>query len=271
MSTTARQLQITYHPSPPDHQKPALYAKGFKSASVDQLQRIAKCISSFVWSPCIWNQGERKEANFLSSDWAVLDFDDGEMTLSQAMEQWQDCVHVIGTTKSHLKEKGGLVCDRFRVALKFSQTITDLKTYRYNMKILLDRFPADKACKDGARFFFPCTQIVSIQGGEESFLEEVNNMVPDHFEKENTAKIEKYKRSLKLPGSLVLRIKTPIVEGKINTTLYGLGKDLAKYGMSLEETFQIVARYVVVDLNKDDYRQGLINGHKSIEKERKKQ
>jgi len=232
------------------------------------MERIANCILRCAWSGCVWSKGERKESNFVSADWAVLDFDDGEMALSEALEEWSDTVHIIGTTKTHQVLKSGRVCDRFRVALLLDQTITDIRAYRYTMSLLVKKYPADKGCRDGARFFWPCTKIVSIGGEASCFFEKANLNVPENFEKENEAKIARYQGSLILTPSLALKIKTPILEGKINTTLYGFGRDLAKYGFSLEESINLIARCNVVDLGKDDYMQGLVNGHNSIKKEK---
>ena len=151
---------ISYHPE--RGLGAAAYAAGFRTVDTNAVERIAKGISRYVWSPCVWESGQRKRVNFLRADWAVLDFDSGEMTLAEALKAWCDCIHVIGTTRHHQREKDGKpACDRFRVALLFEMPVMVLEDYEHTMRTLTERYPADPAAKDGARFFFPCAEIVS--------------------------------------------------------------------------------------------------------------
>ena len=62
-------------------------------------------IESHVWSPIIWKDGYRAKKNFTSARLLVLDFDDGNLTLEQAIEKFEPYIHIIGTTKSHQIEK----------------------------------------------------------------------------------------------------------------------------------------------------------------------
>jgi hypothetical protein len=142
---------------------PLFYGGGFESVVIKDLTRIANGISRFVWSPIKWVNGSRCQNNFVYSYYAVLDFDNGELSLEQAKKSFCDVNHIIGTTRNHQAQKNGKPpCDRFRVLLEFEHPITDLRTYRYNMFLLCARFDADKACVDGARFFYPCREIVSV-------------------------------------------------------------------------------------------------------------
>ena len=133
------------------------------------LGTVARLIVAKPWSGCLWQGGYRAERNFIRSDLAVLDFDDGTWTIAdaQAMLAHSDLGGLIGTTKSHqLAKKNQPACDRFRLVIPWQRPITDLRTYRQNMERLVEMLPVDKACKDGARFFFPCTAIVhSAWGG----------------------------------------------------------------------------------------------------------
>lgn len=154
---------LSYNLTPPNPSKPWQYTKGFKTAALDDWARIARGISSYVWSGIVWKDGERRGANFLHSDLCVLDFDDGEMTLEQAQESFCDLVHVIGTTKSHqLAKDGKPACDRFRVIFPWAERITDPDVYAVNMEALCRKYPMDAKTKDLARYFFPCTKIVSV-------------------------------------------------------------------------------------------------------------
>lgn len=157
------------------------YGYGFKTADVVDMKRIAKCMTKYVWSPCIWKDGRRSQQNFIAARFCVLDFDDGEMTLAEAKNIFCDCVHIIGTTKSHQKVKNNIVCDRFRVLFVFAHPIEDLRLYRWNMHKYMRNYPCDKSCKDGARFFYPCQEIVSISS--EGYKQDIFLNVPDTFEK----------------------------------------------------------------------------------------
>lgn len=126
---------------------------------------IEKVIKSQVWSPIKWCEGIRKESHFIGSLLCALDFDSPETPLPWAFETFADFDVIIGTTKSHQKEKNGITCDRYRVVMWFAEPIMSLELYKHNMKLLIEKYGADKACKDGARFFFPCTEIVASHAG----------------------------------------------------------------------------------------------------------
>jgi len=129
-------------------------------------------MTRFTWSPIIFDGGIREQARFLRADWCALDFDDGEMTLDRAVNNvFADCIRVIGTTKSHQKLKAGVRADRFRVLLKFERPITSLDEYRATMVHYIEHHGADPACKDGARFFWPCQEIVDIS--TEGYTQEI--------------------------------------------------------------------------------------------------
>ena len=120
-------------------------------------------ITSYAWSPIVWRGGVRRQENFLFANYAVLDVDAG-MPIAHAIDKvFRDVCHIIGTTRSHGKEKNGVVCDRYRVIVPFVRPIYDLATYRHNMQLIVDEYDVDRACKDGGRFFYPCVEIVSEQ------------------------------------------------------------------------------------------------------------
>lgn len=150
---------------------PSKFPKGFKyleSSRFDdqyKFEYLEKCITKYVWSPMLFRSGIRNEEHFKAVLVCGLDFDSPSTTLSWALETFKEYAHIIGTTKSHQREKKGVVCDRFRVVLLFQEIITDLNLYKYNIALLTDKYKADKACKDGARFFFPCKEIVSRGNG----------------------------------------------------------------------------------------------------------
>lgn len=217
------------------------YSRGFRAADVVDLERIAKCLERFVWSPIVWRDGVRRQDNFLFADYCVLDFDTPEMSLRQALHSFCDMRHIIGVTKSHHKDKNGEVCDRFRVVIPFEERITDLRHYRYVMYKILSRHPVDKVCKDGARFFYPCTDIISLD--KEGYNEEVPP-VPDYFERASEKQIEACRIGHSSGERVRSFFKRNYRANNRNNTIYGVSKDLAALGYEGEQIFQIVKKFM---------------------------
>ena len=130
---------------------------------------VAKLVREFAWSPIVWVGGVRKSDAFAAALWCALDFDDGAYTIAQACDDVTSAglAHVIGTTKSHGMPKGDApACDRFRMLLRFDRVVDSRATYERVMRAAMQDFTsADKSCKDAARFFFPCVDIVSAAKG----------------------------------------------------------------------------------------------------------
>ena len=214
------------------------YARGFKAADTNDIERLKRAITGFVWSPCIWRGGARKQENFERADWCVLDFDSGEMSLDEACNTFCDMFHIIGTTRSHQKEKGGVKCDRYRVALLFEKPIFSLRDYRYTMWKMTRRYPIDRSARDGARFFFPCTEIV--QASSDGYVEECLK-APETFERYSPAKHDAMRKAKVLPPLARRALLSLVPVGERNTTWYWVAKELKKVGLEHEEIFRLVA------------------------------
>ena len=157
---------ISWHKSKSER----MVAKGWHTLSDDPfdgwtVKYLEKCICRTIWSPIKYREGIRLESHFLGAMVCALDFDGPDTPLSWARETFKDYDVIIGTTKSHQKQKNGIVCDRYRVLMWFKEPIYDAATYKHNMGLLINKHGADKACKDAARFFFPCVDIVESHGG----------------------------------------------------------------------------------------------------------
>ncbi len=218
----------------------AAYARGFKTADIDDLPRICRGIAGFVWSPCIWRDGVRKQENFQRADWCVLDFDDGEMTLEQAKSTFCDTIHIIGTTKSHqVAKRDSAACDRFRVLMLFEQPILRLKDYRYTMRKILRRYPVDQAPKDGARFFFPCKEIV--QCSDTGYTEPTHE-APEWFECPRRERSQAYRNAGIVPPFVRQRLIAPIPVGTRNTTWYWVAIELRRVGFDPEDILVMIIK-----------------------------
>lgn len=215
--------------------EPNGFYKDFKTADISDFTRISSCMSKFVWSPCIWKDGIRHQSNFIRADYCVLDFDDGEMSLSQAINTFCDMKCIIGTTKSHQKEKHGIVCDRFRVLLEWEEPITDLRIYRFNMHNFMKNYPCDKKCKDGGRFFYPCNDIVFYS--KEGYVEAVNKRVPDRFEVYSDPN-PVFQHLLIPPSVFLKRLDRNYKADNRNNAFYGFAKDCVKIGLTDDAIIQ---------------------------------
>lgn len=193
-------------------EKTAFPTRGYKPA-----QKLTAFITRGVWSPIVYTKGYRHQDNFRYADWCTLDFDKNA-SLQDAITEFSNHAHIIGTTKSHTEEN-----HRFRVCIPFSERIKDLAVYRYNMKILTDRYGSDPAAKDGARFFYPCKEIVHV--APQGLTIDVWKKLP--------AAPKPRPVSVWSGGALppmlerMLKMRPP-VEGDVNNTLYRLACEFAK-------------------------------------------
>lgn len=134
--------------------------KGNTSASViaiNALPDLKKFITENDWSPAIFRSNYRNNENFESTSLMVLDVDEN-LTIEQALKTFEPYKFLLATTRSHQKEKHGLVCDRFRVILFLEREIKTKEEFISTWFSLKEKFPfIDEKCKDPARFFYKCT------------------------------------------------------------------------------------------------------------------
>lgn len=124
------------------------------STSLENFVNVLK--SNGRYSPFIYNENYRKESNTIlnKTNCIMLDFDDG-LTLEKAKKIFDVYNVIIATTKSHQKEKNGIICDRFRVILPtdYFEDIT-IEDYKQMMSLLILRYGSDNATKDVARYYY---------------------------------------------------------------------------------------------------------------------
>lgn len=171
--------------------------KGFEKVLVPWNDLMDVITMGKAYSPSIFKDGHRHNDNFIGGNNVVfLDIDDG-MTLEQAKSVFKNMKCILITTKSHQKEKNGIVCDRFRVAMMTKEPIDlDANEYRECMSSIFEYFGgvADKATKDPARFFFSSPQdseVIFIDGLEKLDWREIY----DRRKKINAIEIE-YRKSI---------------------------------------------------------------------------
>jgi len=145
---------------------------------IDELQKVVCCTS---WSPFqfryvtdfLTKKGKlvtgnyRETSCFKSTSLLVYDIDDGFL-LSEGIDLCAKLAvgFVVGTTKSHQKEKKGKPpCDRYRIILPLNRTITDPSEFQAVWQHFAQDFGVDPSCKDLARYYQPCKEIVANASG----------------------------------------------------------------------------------------------------------
>ncbi len=136
---------------------PDMATTEFKRRSEDYyFEDIGKVLTmNGRYSPFIFNNDYRSSSNYIRgiSNAIVLDFDDG-FTIKEFM-QASKFAYAIGTTKSHMIEKNGVICERYRVIIP-TETAIDLDQQEYSnmMREIFEKYKgADNACKDTARAY----------------------------------------------------------------------------------------------------------------------
>jgi len=130
--------------------------KGFKSTNIDFWSVHEKITAGVAYSQYSFKDNYRIGTNnFGNINVLCLDFDDG-MTIKEAQEKFKKVNHLIIVTKSHQKNKGGKICDRYRVILPLSTPMTiPVKEYPAMLDFIYRRIGSvDGSTKDIARFFF---------------------------------------------------------------------------------------------------------------------
>ena len=135
------------------------------------LEKLGDSITSSSWSPFLFNNREgtdrpyRQSKLFKETDLLVFDIDE-HLPLAKAIELCRAQAVLIGTTKSHQLEKvSGITMkppvDRYRVIMVLERTITDPDEYRATWMLESQKLGfVDAQCKDLARFYFPCVEVV---------------------------------------------------------------------------------------------------------------
>lgn len=214
---------------------PERMARDWRTAACGDVHALGWLMLAYTWSPIVWTDGRRLQANFLHADFLALDFDSPEFPLAHARRAFAGLTHVIGTTRNHQREKNGVVCDRFRVAIPFAQRITECELYKHNVLLAFAMFEhCDEACKDGARPFFACREIVEIEDDGEPW-----DVDPLPVASPRKRLARRPSRGY-LPATTRRWLADPIPLGTINNTMFKLGSALRRAGFSLDDALDAV-------------------------------
>jgi hypothetical protein len=128
------------------------------------LEALGRAICKHMWSPGTFRDRHRSNANFDSMDLFVADIDGG-CTIEEAKLILAEFECLIGTSRSHQKQKDEKPpCDRFRVLIPLAEPITSDADFKATWFKFHELLPAiDPACKDAARFYYPCTSTTPVR------------------------------------------------------------------------------------------------------------
>lgn len=232
------------------------YAKHWKGSKANSADEIAKLVSTCANSPCMWAYGIRKKRNFVKADWLGLDFDEG-MSLKDAVIEFEPFLHVIGTTKSHQIDKGGITCDRFRVFLKFATPCSNAKDYEHTVKTWVNETKADKACVDAARYFWPCKEIVSIKPyGDLIGVFKAPELPPktrQNFANKRKAYETHHKKNGTYPSWIDGKLEGGCGLGMRNKTTYMIAAELSKLGFGKDKIVDMIEQSSIPGCGSDDF------------------
>lgn len=230
---------ISYHPDSEKAPVGQTFTAGFKTVDTNDPERIAKGIVRFAWSPIVFRGGYRHRDNFLFADWLGLDFEDPNFGLGDALNAFSDMIHIIGTTRNHQVAKGGLPpIDRYRVLVKLENGCESLPDYEWTLRRMRHRYPIDKACVDGARHFFPCREIVSVQ--DDGYTEAILVAPPPEPPEDRLARLKRTRERGVLPSWVSSALLYGASQGSRSTRCYQLGCRLAELGFSLDDAISRV-------------------------------
>lgn len=241
--------------------------ENFKKIQVPFSKIMDLVKSDFNYSAGTFLNGYRNKSNYGNySNMIILDVDDG-LTIDKAHQMFLPYNHIIATTKSHQREKNGIVCDRFRVLLPTETPITlNEKEYTTLMKSIMRKYSfVDQSCKDASRFYYPSKDsIVSYKYGFINFVWQdlyQEQLELEQLEKDRIKRLrdfnknsrkkptdtfettkEEYLRSILNTDKLLKLIKfdTKFGAGSRNNYLYSIGCYLMDNDMTDEEIISAI-------------------------------
>lgn len=259
---------ISYHPTRrPENYKNSYFTAGFKHFEPENIHVLAKWLCGIAWAPAVFQNGYRKKANFLYADFIALDFDNGELSLADAVQNvFCDMTHIIGTTKSHRVTKNGVSCDRYRIILKLKERISSLKDYEYSLKQYAKPYLdyIDYGCLEAARYYQPCKEIVSIEA--DGYLVDCKK-APENYGKFNNRKTEVYGKALVIPPKARQILRTKLYNvGNRNSELFRCACLMLRAGFDGQDVEDLIHSSKCTNLEPQEISKVIANATKTVMK-----
>lgn len=251
-------LSISIHKSIPNPNTPEVYHNNFQVAQCN-FETLAKLVTTYVWSPIIWNTGKRDRRYFRACDLLVLDFDEG-LRIEEAKRRFCDCQHIIAPTKSHTEEE-----HRFRLIIPLERPIIAREEYEVFMKLMVRKYDADYLCKDAARFYFPSKSVYSLNENPDDYAAEIPNLRAA-IQKEEARERAEMNRILKkkkrsIPGYINKLFTDGCPKGQRNITVFKVAIELTYRGFHEIEIFRLF-KDSPMDLEEQEMKRTIRNGVK---------
>ncbi|MCX6179881.1 MAG: primase C-terminal domain-containing protein [Chlorobiales bacterium] len=147
-------------------------AKGYLAVRIpfDRIEGVVRFEGNY--SATAFRDGYRDgEHAMQGQELVILDFD-ARYTIGEAMVDFEEYIALVATTRNHLKEKHGVVAERFRVILPTDKPIMlERGEFKVMMAEVMARFPqADQACKNIDRMYYGHTRAeIFVTGGSRLF------------------------------------------------------------------------------------------------------
>jgi len=207
------------------------------------MDELVSYITKHPYSLGTFKHNHRSLDNFISCECIGLDIDNGlkdtaKLTLDEATLAFKDYKHLILTTKSHQKNKNGVIADRFRVILYLERKIESIEDYYATWDALKKLYPAiDAQCKDASRFWYPSVDLISRrdEGTLVVPLTSVTQIRPTQFRP-----IVDHTSKGKLARTTIDFLNNGAPSGDWNGNLFKAAKDIQEQGYTEDEALDLL-------------------------------
>lgn len=217
----------------------------FKPIEINSIEELCETITKTNYSQSIYKDNYRNLKNFFSAEIIALDVDNenegDNHTIDEAVALFKDYKHIIAPSRSHRKDKGGKVADRFRIILFLSEPIINVKDFTATWHSINKLYSAiDAACKDASRYFYPSPDVYSKNPAGKLWP------VAKHVEAPVKEDIDVVLGSNKgqLAALTLDFLLNGAPQGKRNDRLFKASKDMQEQGYTQEETVNRVQAMV---------------------------
>ena len=225
-----------FHPNTANIGHADRYAEGWRGKHTPSVAEVAALTVQYVNSPCLWSKGIRGKKHFRIATWIGLDFDEN-VTIEQSLKRLkeEDYIYVLGTTRSHQKQKGDYPpCDRFRVFLRLKNSCLNKDDFELTSRELIKSWNSDTSCVDAGRLYWPLTKIISTKyyGACIPVLDSTQI---------DADLVNKYQRAYykRIPCAVQNKLLFGVL-GSRNTACWQISKDLAKLGWTRDEVYSLL-------------------------------
>ncbi|MGB7510933.1 MAG: primase C-terminal domain-containing protein [Pelodictyon phaeoclathratiforme] len=215
---------------------------GFKEyrVSLDIVASMVKKAGQYSATP--FRDEYRDAAHALpGAELMILDYDDG-LSVTDAQSAFCQYMGFIATTRSHRKEKNGVVCDRFRVILPTRTPIMlGTEDFRAMMKVVINHYGPDRACCNISRMYYGYSgaEVLFLDGCRlfdwEPFYQSAQDQERQRRQRQQQQRFRQHqsedRKAVVLDKAIQTFMQKNFVAGARNTTLFRLTRWLHDEGV----------------------------------------